>query len=96
MMSRAPTIADPRGAELEAMLRRLGPRDELVYRRALFGLSPHCRGDHRWQARVDELTAWLKLREDGLAAVLRAARTVQDELLSLAGAPPIRRSASKS
>jgi len=45
MMSRAPTIADPRGAELETMLRRLGPRDELVYRRALFGLSAHCRGD---------------------------------------------------
>jgi hypothetical protein len=79
-------IADPRCAELEAMLRRLPPRQELAYRRALFGLSPHCRADGEWHRRIDALSARLKLDTDGLASIMRDAAVLADALLADAAA----------
>ena len=64
------------------MLSKLPRLRQLAYRLALCRLSPQCRGDRSWRARIDELQAGLS--KDDMAAVLAdvAAVTIQliDEL----------------
>ena len=80
-----PNIADPRGDELEAMLAALKPRQELVYRMALAGLSRHCRSDRHWRDRIEELRRGLNT--NALAKVLRKV----DESISPVDRRPVRR-----
>jgi hypothetical protein len=79
--------SDPRCAELEELLVGLSPRDELIHRFALRGISPHCRGDRLFNLRTDALKAQLRLDEDELAEILREARAAADRLLSDLAAP---------
>jgi hypothetical protein len=77
-MGGMPRIADPRGPELEHMLAALSPLRELAYRMVLSGLSPHCREDQCWRARIDELRTGLSV--DDMAAVLAEAASIAREL----------------
>jgi hypothetical protein len=72
-------IADPRGPGLERMLAVLPPLRELTYRMALSGLSPHCSGDQRWRARIEELR--VGLTEDVLAVVAADASAVAIQVM---------------
>jgi hypothetical protein len=74
-----PRIADPRGPELERMLSKLPRLRQLAYRMALSQLSPHCRGDQHWRARIDELRAGLS--KDDTAAVLADAAAIARQLM---------------
>jgi hypothetical protein len=68
---------DPR--EVEAFIRPLPARQQLVYRLAVRGLCPRCRGDRVFTKRTDALTARFK---DDLAAVLREAAKLSDEIIA--------------
>jgi hypothetical protein len=68
---------DPR--EVEAFIRPLPARQQLVYRLAVRGLCPCCRGDRVFTKRTDALTARFK---DDLAAVLREAAKLSDEIIA--------------
>jgi hypothetical protein len=74
-----PRIADPRGPELERMLSKLPRLRQLAYRLALSRLSPHCRRDLYWRARIDELRAGLS--KDDMAAALADATAVARQLM---------------
>lgn len=78
-------VSDPRCAELEELLRGLDHRTELVYRFALRAISPHCRGDRRFNLQTDALQALLRLDEDGLAEIFTEARALQAMLLEQLG-----------
>jgi hypothetical protein len=45
---------DPR--EVDALVRRMPPRQELVYRLLCRGICARCGGDRRFMRRTDELT----------------------------------------
>lgn len=67
------------------MLRGLDHRTELIYRFALRGISPHCRGDRRFNLQTAALQALLRLDEDGLAAIFREAQALKATLLAQLG-----------
>jgi hypothetical protein len=69
--------------EVTVLLRGLPPRQELVYRLAIRGLSERCRGDRVFNARTDALVE--RFRKE-LPAVLKEADKLADELTaSVAG-----------
>ena len=68
---------DPR--DIAVLLRGLLPRQELVYRLAIRGLSARCRGDRVFRARTDGLVE--EFRKD-LPAVLKETRKLSDELMA--------------
>jgi hypothetical protein len=74
-----PRIAGLRGPGLERMLSKLPRLRQLAYRLALSQLSPHCRGDPYWRARIDELRAGLS--RDDMAAALADAEAVVRQLM---------------
>jgi hypothetical protein len=75
--------ADPRTPELEMQLRVLDdPADELACRWVYRELSPHCRRDPDWQARIAELQAALGVN-DHARALMRAMELCE----ALAGKP---------
>jgi hypothetical protein len=67
--------------EADAFVRGMPPRQELVYRLAVRGLSARCRGDRRFIKRIDQLM--FEFRKD-LPAVLREARKLEGELAASA------------
>jgi hypothetical protein len=66
---------DPR--EADAFVRGMEPRQELIYRLAVRGLCPRCRGDRQFRARTEELV--FEFRKD-IGAVLREADALAAEL----------------
>jgi hypothetical protein len=66
---------DPR--EVEDFIRPLSARQQLVYRLAVRGLCPRCRGDRVFRQRTDALVE--RFRKD-LPVVLRDANKLADEL----------------
>jgi hypothetical protein len=66
---------DPR--EADAFVRGMPPRQELVYRIAVRGLSERCRGDRQFRRRTDELMARFL---DDLPAVMKEAAALEAEL----------------
>jgi hypothetical protein len=69
--------------EVTVLLRGLPPRQELVYRLAIRGLSARCRGDRVFRQRTDALME--QFRKD-LPALLKEADKLSDELTaSVAG-----------
>jgi hypothetical protein len=72
---------DPR--EVEDFIRPLPARQQLVYRLAVRGLCPRCRGDRVFRQRTDALVE--QYRED-LPVVLKEAAKLEEELAaSVAG-----------
>jgi hypothetical protein len=72
---------DPR--EVENFVRPLPARQRLVYRLAIRGLCPRCRGDRQFNQHTNALTE--QFRRD-LPAVLREANKLAEELTaSVAG-----------
>ena len=63
--------------EVTVLLRGLPPRQELVYRLAIRGLSERCRGDRQFRHRTDALAE--QFRKE-LPAVLREAEKLSAEL----------------
>jgi len=63
--------------EITVLLRGLPPRQELVYRLAIRGLSARCRGDRQFRQRTDALIE--QYRKD-LPAVLKEAGKLGAEL----------------
>jgi len=69
--------------EVTVLLRGLPPRQELVYRLAIRGLSERCGGDQRFRQRTDALVE--QFRKE-LPAVLREAAKLGEEMTtSVAG-----------
>ena len=58
---------DPRSPELNAMLRRLAPAEELAFRYAFCRENPYCRKDRSWWRRIHELEAVLTPRQRAAA-----------------------------
>lgn len=81
-------FSDPRCPDLEEMLGGLGPRDELVYRLAIMGLSEHCRGDPFYQRRTAEIQKQLRLSTAQLAEVFTEVRELRERLAGDIGATP--------
>jgi len=69
--------------EADRFVRGLDARQELVYRLAIRGICPRCRGDRAFSRRTDELTT--KFRID-LDAVLKDAAALGDWLEAKAAA----------
>ena len=65
--------------EVTVVLRGLSPRQELVYRLAVRGLSERCRSDRVFRQRTDTLTE--QFRKD-LPTVLKEAAKLSDELVA--------------
>jgi hypothetical protein len=75
-IGRMPSLdLDP--GEVRVLLRGLPPRQELVYRLAVRGLCPRCRGDRVFRQRTDDLVE--RFRKD-LPAVLKEADKLSAEL----------------
>jgi hypothetical protein len=74
-MSKASFELHPR--EVEDFIRPLPARQQLVYRLAIRGLCPRCRGDRVFRQRTDALVE--KFRKD-LPAVLKEADKLSAEL----------------
>ncbi len=75
-IGRMPSLdLDP--GEVTILLRGLPPRQELVYRLAVRGLSERCRGDRQFRARTDALIE--QFRKD-LPDVLKEANALSSEL----------------
>jgi hypothetical protein len=72
---------DPR--EADAFVRGLDARQELVYRLAIRGICPRCRGDRAFSRRIDELTSQFRI---DMAAVLKDAAALGDWLETKAAA----------
>jgi len=64
---------DPR--EADRFVRGLDARQELVYRLAIKGICPRCRGDREFNKRTDALTALFRI---DMAAVLKDAAALGD------------------
>lgn len=63
------------------------PRDELIHRLALRGISPHCRGDRMFELKTMALRAQLRLDEGELAEIFAEARGLQARLADELAAP---------
>jgi hypothetical protein len=75
-IGRMPSLdLDP--GEVRVLLRGLPPRQELVYRLAVRGLSERCRGDRQFKQRTDALVE--QYRKD-LPAVLNEANKLAEEI----------------
>ena len=74
-MSKVSFELDPR--EVENFIRPLPARQQLIYRLAVRGLCPRCRGDRVFRQRTDARVE--QFRKD-LPAVLRDANKLADEL----------------
>jgi hypothetical protein len=67
-------------AEMETMLTAMEPRDELVRRWAIMKVAPRYMLDGRWKRRVLQLVTMLRLNEAGVAAAMREADRVAEQL----------------
>jgi len=74
-MSKVSFELDPR--EVENFIRPLPARQQLIYRLAVRGLCPRCRGDRVFRERTDALVE--RFRKD-LPAVLKEAHKLSAEL----------------
>ena len=81
-------LTDPRNPEIEAWLFAQDEETEFCLRLALNGLSPHVRGDRRYQARFRELQDKLCKTEDDLARHLRKSEAMQDTIVRALSAQP--------
>jgi hypothetical protein len=80
-MSKASFELDPR--EVEDFIRPMPARQQLVYRLAVRGLCPRCRGDRVFTKRTDALIE--QFRKD-LPAVLKEANKLGEELTAAVAA----------
>ena len=67
-------ISDPTDTKIDRWLRRQPPRVELALRYSIRGRFMKAKTNDAFNARVDELFAFLKPGEDELAAIMRHAR----------------------
>jgi hypothetical protein len=70
-------------SEADAFVRGLDARQELVYRLAIRGICPRCRGDRAFNRRTDALAALFRCDK---AAVLKDAAALGDWLEAKAAA----------